>query len=246
MQLTKKVISETDQIVSVSNALKTEAEKIVKHRNRISVVYNGCDVDTFVYSDVDRISIRRKIGISTNDKVIIFVGRILRSKGVYELINAFKALTDSYADLHLILIGNGPESATINAMAFSNGLRNKVHMTGSMPHSEISHWLSAADIFVLPSHNEGLPNVVLEAMACSLPVIATRVGGIPEAIEDGQSGVLIREKDPDSLIQAIHHLLSDEDLARKMGINGRRAVEQKFSWQKNAEEMLRIYREVIT
>jgi glycosyltransferase involved in cell wall biosynthesis len=245
MLLTKKVLSEADQLVSVSNALKIEAETIGQAKKEIAVVHNGCDSGTFINNEGDGNAIRMKMGISAQDKVIIFVGGISKGKGVYELVEAFINLSQKYQHLQLILVGSGQESATINSIVSSIGLANRIHMTGSLHHDEISQWLSAADIFVFPSHNEGLPNAVLEAMACGLPVVATRVGGIPEAIEDGQSGILIKEKDADSLIRAIDRLLGNEELAKQMGRNGRNMVEQNFSWEKNAEQMIRIYREVI-
>jgi teichuronic acid biosynthesis glycosyltransferase TuaC len=245
MHLTAKVLSETDQLVSVSSALKTEVETIAKPKEEIKVVYNGCDINAFKFNGRDRNAIRNKMQLSAQDKVIIFVGGIVRSKGIYELVNAFINLVNKYKHLHLIILGNGPEYTTIKNIAFFKGLTNKIHLAGNIPHDEISQWLSASDIFVLPSYNEGLPNAVLEAMACSLPVVATKVGGIPEAIEDGQSGMLILKEDTDSLRKAICHLLNNEELAKQMGRNGRRIVEQQFSWPKNAEKMLQIYGEVI-
>ena len=169
-----------------------------------------------------------------------------QSKGVYELINAFVKLNLRYSDLHLIFVGNGLEYSSINNIVSSNGLNKKVHLVGNQPQCEVPHWLSTADIFVLPTYYEGLPNVILEAMACSLPVIATRVGGIPEVIKEGKNGIFINEKSVESLTNAIEHLLKDEDLAKKMGSYARKVVEHKFSsHQQNAEEIIEIRKEVI-
>ena len=246
MWLTKKVITEADQLVSVSKALKIAANIIAKPKRKIRVVYNRCDLQIFNYNEISRRQYRNMLGISLKARVIIFVGHLLQSKGVYELINAFVKLNLRYSDLHLIFVGNGLEYSSINNIVSSNGLNKKVHLVGNQPQCEVPHWLSTADIFVLPTYYEGLPNVILEAMACSLPVIATRVGGIPEVIKEGKNGIFINEKSVESLTNAIEHLLKDEDLAKKMGSYARKVVEHKFSsHQQNAEEIIEICKEVI-
>jgi len=243
MQLTRKVILKADQLVSVSNALKIAANKLVKSKKEIVHVYNGCDLNTICYSEKYRRAVRAERGIPKKDKVIIYVGRLLKTKGVYELVDAFLNLNVKYSNLRLILVGEGPECATINKITYSN---NKIYLAGNVPHNEINQWLSASDIFVLPSYNEGLPNVILEAMACALPVVASKVGGIPEAVQDGRSGILVNKGDKNSLVKSIDYLLNNEEVAREMGRNGLRIIEQKFSWQRNAEEMIKIYKEVAT
>lgn len=240
-QLTEKVILGADQLVSVSNALKIDANRIARTKKEIKRVYNGCDSHAIFYSEKARRDIRTKMGIAGNDKVLIYVGRMLKSKGVYELLAAFLNLNANYPFMRLILVGDGPERVAINNIIYSN---NKIHLVGRIPHNEISQWLSASDIFVLPSYDEGLPNVILEAMACALPVVASRVGGIPEAVEDGQSGILVNKRDKNSLVKSIRYLLNNEELAMEMGRKGRRIIEQKFSWQRSAKEMINVYKEL--
>ena len=124
-------------------------------------------------------------------------------------------------------------------------MNGSLHMTGRLEHLEIPRYLNAGDIFVLPSHSEGLPNAILEAMACSLPVIATRVGGIPEAVEDGKSGILTEKKDTNSLARAMEYLIENGVAAKEMGVYGRKIMESRFSWKKNAQKIIEIYREII-
>jgi glycosyltransferase involved in cell wall biosynthesis len=158
---------------------------------------------------------------------------------------AFIYLSKQYPNLHLLIIGNGPEYQYIKEQALKNGLQDKIHLAGVQPHNKIPDFLSAGDIFVLPSYNEGLPNAVLEAMACSRPVVATKVGGIPEAVRNGETGFLINEKDVGSLVNAINKLLSNEKLCTEMGLSGRKVIEQKFSWEYNAKEHIKIYEKLI-
>lgn len=243
MLLTKKVISEADQIVSVSHAIKTAAEVIAKPKRSIKVVYNGCDFKLFSYSEEKRTLIRNKLGISRNAKIIIFVGKITKNKGIFDLITAFKKLSSKYTRLHLIIVGYGPEYDALEKLLSFNNFNKKVHLVGRQPQRIIHNYLSAADVFVLPSYDEGLPNALLEAMSCGLPVIATKVGGIPEAIEDRKSGILINSKDVESISKAIENILKDEESTKRMGINGKQIVEQKFSWVQNTEKMINIYEE---
>lgn len=240
MFFTKKVISETDKIVCVSHALKTAAESIANPKYPISVVYNGCDMKTFNFNQEIRIEYREKLGILMDQKVIVFVGALNKIKGVIELINAFMRLLPEYPGLHLILVGDGEEFLTIKKIISSDSLHKKIHLVGRQPHNEISNWLNAADIFVLPTHYEGLPNVVLEAMACGLPVIATRVGGIPEVVTE-DTGVLIPPKSTESLVKGIERMLT-----KNWDRNVIRRHIESFTWEENAQKTIKIYKNVLS
>lgn len=243
MNFTKKVLSEADQIISVSHSLKKAADSFLKPKREIQVIYNGCDTDLFQFNGQDRFETRKKLGIPVNAKVMIFVGRFLKSKGVYELANSFIGLGIKNPKLHLIYIGSGLDYEKLTGDYFSAPLKKRVHLTGEIPHSQICKWLSCADLFVLPSYYEGLPNSILEAMACKLPIIATRTGGIPEAVEEGNTGMLI-DLERDNLDRAISCLLKNESLARQMGENGRKRVEGEFSWRRNAEKTIGVYQQL--
>ena len=244
MKLTKRVISQTDQLVAVSNALKLKAESFATPKNKIQVIYNGCNIKNFVFNLESRIIVREKLGIPLDSKVLIFVGNLLKSKGIDELMSAFILLSKKHTNLHLLIIGNGPEYQYIKDQALKNGLQDKIHLAGAQPHNKIPDFLSAGDIFVLPSYNEGLPNAVLEAMACSRPVVATKVGGIPEAVRDGETGFLVNIKDANVLIKSIDKLLSNEKLCTEMGLSGRKIIEENFSWEQNAQKHINIYNKI--
>jgi teichuronic acid biosynthesis glycosyltransferase TuaC len=245
MYLTRKVISEADQIISVSAALKHTANQIAAPQKEIKVIYNGCDLDTFKFRKDDRGLIRRSLGIPEKDKIIVFVGAVRRSKGIAELLKAFKILCLRTSGLHLFIIGDGPERNLVDTFVDTHGAIGSVHQFGNLAHHDIVQYLNASDIFALPSHNEGLPNAVLEAMACMLPVVATKVGGIPEAVKEGATGHLIRKGDSDALADAIGALIRTGDRARAMGREGRRVIETYFQWSRNAEEVLKMYDGVV-
>ncbi|MDA8388821.1 MAG: glycosyltransferase family 4 protein [Nitrospiraceae bacterium] len=244
LHMTRRVIAESDGLVSVCSALKDSANAIARAKSRIHVIYNGCDHDTFARRAEDRRSVREEFGIPEPAKVLVFVGSISGDKGIFELMASLRLINRGRAGIHLLIVGSGPEESALRSMAASSDLHANMHQTGDLPHKEIARVLSAADIFVLPSHHEGLPNAALEAMACALPVIATRAGGIPEAVEDGKSGILVRTRDAVSLANAIECLLMNDHLAAQMGNHGREIVKKKFTWQVNSEKIFDLYREL--
>ncbi len=243
MQLTKKVLGEADLLISVSSALKDAANSIAKTKNEIRVVYNASDDTIFFHRRDQRSRIRQEFGISEMDKALLFVGSVSRDKGVPELMDAFMRVHSDNPGLHLFIVGKGTDIATLSNVVASCRSQDTIHLIGEVPHDDIADFMSAADIFVLPSHSEGMPCVVLEAMACGLPVVATRVGGIPEAVEDGKSGILVPVKDTDSLTKAINFMDQNEYLAQQMGVRGRKIAKSKFSWGNNARKTIDIYKE---
>lgn len=245
-RLTKEVITKADQILSVSDALRISAEEIAKPDRQIEVVYNGCEIANPVSDNITSDKLRTQLGISKSEVAILFVGRIEKDKGIYELLDAFSTLKSKGHNLHLILLGNCVESDVKSKISSLTALKNKIHVIGEQPHREVFNWLKSADLFVLPSYHEGLPNAILEAMSCGLPVVSTKIGGIPEIVEDGNTGILVNPKDSDALANAIDYLIKNDELARKMGKTGRDKVEQKFSWQQNAREIVQIYNKVLS
>lgn len=243
--LTQRVISEADGLIAVSQALKSGAEKIARPMREIKVVYTGCDTKKFLFDKGARMELRQKLKIPPTDPVLIFVGHIIKPKGIYDLLEAFSRAHRRYPNLHLIIVGAGEESKKLKKVAEIKGLKEWVYFMGPQPHDEIPKWLSAADIFVLPSWREGLPNAVVEAMACERPVIATRVGGIPEAVEDNESGILIEKQNIESLKEAIIALVEDKSKREKMGHRGREIVTEKFTWDANIRNLIKVYDEVI-
>jgi teichuronic acid biosynthesis glycosyltransferase TuaC len=243
---TKKVIKETDQIVAVSKGIKKEAEKLALPKRKIKVVHNGIYVHDFVFNSRARDKVRKKLQINSKSKVLLFVGGLEINKGVYELIESFISLTSQYHNLHLIMVGIGSERHSLEKIRRGNKLSDKLHLMGQISHDAIPDFYSSSDIFVLPTYNEGFPTVIKEAMAAGLPVIASRVGGIPEVVEEGKTGYLINSKDVTSLTKAIIRCIEDENLCHKMGKYAREIVEQKFSWETNAKEHVKLYEDLLS
>lgn len=167
---------------------------------------------------------------------LLFVGRLAAVKGVPVLLEALKSARLHRPDLQLTLIGDGPERAGLEAEAQALGLSGAVHFVGYKSQSEVAEALKSVDALVLPSFAEGVPVVLMEAMAASLPVVTTRVAGIPELVEDGVSGHLVPPGDVEALEAAILSLLGNSDAAA-LGIAGREKVMTDFDIRKEAARL---------
>jgi len=245
LAMTKKVIFGADQMISVSNFLKIKAEAIARPKNSIKVVYNGCDQKEFVFDLRSRILKRRELNIPVESRVLIFTGGLQKTKGIFELLGSFSSLFKQFSQAHLIIVGNGNDVKRVMKILSMEDMKNNVHLVGRQPYNKIPCFLSAGDIFVLPSYSEGLPVSVIEAMACSRPVIATRVGGIPEIVKDKETGMLVEPENVESLTKAILYLINNEQECAKMGSSGRKIVESGFSWEKSAERLTAVYADIL-
>ena len=211
---------------------------------------NGVDAtkrfNPLLFSPAERAELRSKLNLADSDLVIGFVGRIVRDKGIEELAKAWLSIRDDYQAARLLLIGpiepQDPFSQTTLEL-----LRNdpRVVMTGSV--GETSPYYSILDLVVLPTYREGLPNVPLEGAAMELPVVATRIPGCVDAIEDGVTGTLVPVRDCDALAAAIRTYLDDPELRRRQGLAGRKRVlrdfRQEVIWEAVYQEYCRLLTE---
>jgi glycosyltransferase involved in cell wall biosynthesis len=190
-------------VVAVSRALAAKAVALGVHPSNVHVLYNG--VDTSVFSPDSRSEARSRLGFSTYSPLLLFVGNLKPSKGCLDLLEAFPALLAVQPLARLVYVGTGAARAALLARAEALGCLDHVEVAGSVAHADLGDWFRAADLLCLPSHNEGVPNVVLEAMACGTPVVASDVGGIPEVVPE-YAGILVpphqRQALSDALIKA--------------------------------------------
>jgi len=169
----------------------------------------------------------------------------MSSKGLHELVMAFREVCSRHPSAWLVLVGDGPLKADLEKLAKEQRLGDNIFIVGSCPHDEVACWMNAADVFVLASHAEGLPNVVLEAMACGRPVIATNVGGIPEAALDNVTALLVPPRQAAPLAATMDRLVRDADLRAQLGAAGRARVATHFTWPQSARQLAEIYSETI-
>ena len=172
---------------------------------------------------------------------VLFVGRLAAVKGVPLLLEAFARMRSNYPDACLTLVGDGPERAALQAQAATLGLTDSAHFVGYRNEEEVAELLSEADMLVLPSFAEGLPVVLMEALASRIPVIATPVAGVSELIRDGETGLLVPPGDIDGLAKALDRLLGDPELCRRLGEAGRAAVLERHDVAREAERLLALF-----
>jgi glycosyltransferase involved in cell wall biosynthesis len=238
--LRRAAASLVDAYVAVTPLLADEAAR----RNecdptRLHVVENGIDTELF-HSDPDaRRAIREVLDLDPIAPVVGSVGRLSPEKNQRLLLDAV-AREPSW---HVVLVGDGPEREALEAHARGLSSARQFHFVGSR--DDVERWISAFDVFALPSLTEGLPLSVLEAMASELPVVATRVGGLPDVVVENETGLLVPSGSTDALHAALGTLLRDPERARSMGLRGREHVVQRHSARRMAERYARLYTDVV-
>ncbi|HVW30328.1 MAG TPA: glycosyltransferase family 4 protein [Polyangiaceae bacterium] len=196
-------LSRADRVVAVSNPLRDRAVALGADPSRVDVVRNG--VDRRRFHPQDRAAARRKLNVAEGP-MALFIGNVERHKGAVDLLRAFASPDVARSGAHLYVVGDGAAMAECRELARSTGAA--ITFAGARPHDEIPLWLAACDVLVLPSWNEGTPNVVLEALACGRRVVATAVGGVPDVVSREAAGVLVPPKAPAALARAMLEALS--------------------------------------
>lgn len=234
-----------DRLVTVCQAF---AQELVASTGvpieKISVQHNSIRRQSPANA-ADVAAMRTRLGISENEQVVLSVGRLSREKAHLDLIEGFKHLrqTNPAASLKLIIVGDGPERSRLEAAVESFGVKELVVFAGQV--SDVQPFYGMADVFALPSHSEGSPNVLLEAMAANLPVVATAVGGVPEIVSNNESALLVAPNDRKALAAAISQLLTDKALGQRLVTNCATLVDTRFTPDNYVKSLVEIYREVI-
>ncbi len=204
------------------------------------LINRGVDVNTFK-PDYPKNGLRKEFGISSDETLVLFVGRLDRVKGIPYLIDAAKRIMNDHHDVKLLVVGEVSLYAEYVAMA--EGHQGRIIFTGYR--TDVPELMKTADIFVLPSLSEGAANVVMEASASGLAVVATDVGEIPHILENEVTGLLVRPRDTEELYLALKRLIEDPALARSMGVAGRKRMEERYCWEIVCRQVEVRYRQVI-
>ncbi|MCL7746765.1 glycosyltransferase [Halalkalibacter alkaliphilus] len=225
-QWTAKILEEADHVITVGHDLYREIhEKYHIPEEKLSVINMGVNLEVFQPHEVSEA--RQVLGIKVGERPIVFVGNIIREKGILDLLEAYKILKKEQENLSLYLIGNPKlESFKLEVEEYIRQHQlTDVHLSPAVPQAEVAIWMSAADVFVLPSHMEGFGLVAVEAMACGTPVVGARVGGLQTLLENDH-GVLVEAEDPNSLARGIRKVIENEDYRKQLIKAGRkRALE---------------------
>jgi len=233
-----------DKILLYATNLKQYAKRIGVPEEKMVFLPEGIEFNVPYNNNEGRETVRRKLGVSNNEKLITFTGRLVPVKGVNILIEAFKSLHDEYSNCKLLIVGDGPYRKLYEKQS-GRLLNRAIIFTGLVKPRKVVKFLLASDIFVLPSLSEGIPSSLLEACLCGLPCVATNTGAIPDIIKKGESGLIIRPNDADALLQALVLLLNDEAMAMEMGKKAAERVKKLFNWNNIVRKYERICEELL-
>ncbi|HEU4928899.1 MAG TPA: glycosyltransferase family 4 protein, partial [Candidatus Krumholzibacteria bacterium] len=210
----------------------------------VRVIYNGVDTIAFrSATPVERSVTRRALGLADDDVVLIAVGSLKPIKGVDVLLHAMAPLVRKQPRLRLVVVGDGPDRSALESLARELSMADRVSFLGLR--ADVDVVLRAADALVLPSRTEALPTVLLEAMASGLPVVATRVGGVPEIVEEGRSGLMVPPEDASALGSVLARVATDATLRRSLGERGRAVVESRFRVETMCENRMAYFEELL-
>lgn len=240
-----------DMLIAVSYFLKEEIEKLYNiDSSKIEVAYNG--VDTSIFRKTDNSDELRELGLE-GKRIILYVGHFGLRKGITYLIEAMREILREEPEAFLLCVGGTPEWLgtdvywqILKEKIEQAGIKKNARLMGQIPHQKLPIYYSMAEVFAFPSLYEAMGKVVVEAMACETPVVASRVGGIMEIVENGRNGFLVKPKDVKNLGEAILTVLQDKNLANKFAKEGRRTVESKFTWKKTVEQISRAYERILS
>ncbi len=219
-----ETLNKSHRVISVSHALRETVLKLGVAPEKVVVQHNG--VDGVKFKLQDRIQVRQRLGLPADRNIILYVGNWVSEKGVDILVQAIGKLRSmGRTDVLLTLVGSGPLEPTLKEIVATSGIEAQVRFCGRKSHIEVPDWMAAADIFCLPSLREGCPNVILEALSCGRPVVASRVGGVPELLDE-RNGIMTLAGDSDLLATALSQALD-----RHWNENELRETVKNRSWE---------------
>lgn len=233
-----------DRVIAVSEESRQYHMKISgAPKGQVKTIYNGIDLTIFSNLDAaqERTRVREELGIPPEADVLTTVAVLRPPKGIQFLIRAMPAILASHPRAYYLIVGSGSHRDALVEEVHKAGVNERVIFAGMR--KDVPRLLAASDIFVLPTLTEALPTVLAEAMAARLPLVASQVGGIPEMIVEGQNGFLIEPEDQESLARTCIRLLKDQEERAAMGAEGWRIVNQKFSIQRQVEQLKDLYLE---
>ncbi|MGD6853365.1 MAG: glycosyltransferase family 4 protein [Candidatus Bathyarchaeia archaeon] len=243
-KLERQMSKDATLIVTISNY---SLQKMQKHYDvdtaKVRIVPNGVDTEKFKPQN-DVATAKRQFGLG-DEPCVLFVGSLIPRKGLPFLVEAAKKIVKSHADAKFVLVGDGPLRVPLQNSLAEAKLSGNFMFLNQVGEDALPAVYNCADVFVLPSIQEGQGIVLLEAQASAKPVVAFDIGGVDEAVRSGETGLLVQRGDAGELAEALLKLLDDRALRVKMGSEGRRFIQEMFTWDICAQGMLRVYHEAL-
>lgn len=237
--LRHKIFRRADTVQAISTFLAAWAQRMGFTGEPV-VIPNGVDMARFTTRRAGerREDLRRSLGYGPEDVVLVTTSRLSLKNGVDDLIRSLLFLPEH---VKALIIGDGEDAASLSTLVEQKGLHTRVHFLGRRSQEELPSLLWASDVFVRPSLSEGLGNSFLEAMAVGLPIIGTPVGGIPDFLRDGETGVFCASRDPSSIARAVLRIQSEPGLIERLTVRGRETVEASYTWDGIAVRMRTLF-----
>jgi glycosyltransferase involved in cell wall biosynthesis len=244
----EKMLERSDKVIAVSDFTRRELLQYYKVKeDKIRVIHNGVDVNKFQPAG-DKRKAKKELGFNPDDIAILSVGRLYARKGLFTLIESMALVTRKFKNAKFIIAGKGlsNEMKKLVNYAAKLGVKDNIVFTGYFPDKKLPKLYQAADIFAFSTFYENLPFAVLEALSTGLPVVTTRVGGIPEMIEDGKNGFLVEPFNSRELADRILYYLEHPAAASEMALLARKTIENQFDWRLIVKKVLKVYDEALS
>jgi len=232
------------RVVTVCQPFAEQLAKAGVRKNRITILHNAAQ--PFVAPPLEEVERTwRKLGIADDEAVILAVGRLSEEKGHADLVRAAAILSGSpgVPRFRVVILGDGPEREPLLQLATKLGVAQRIKLAGFQRDTAL--YYAMATLVAVPSHSEGSPNVVLEAMAAGLPIVANQVGGVPEILDEGATGLMVMPRSPNAMANAIQKILSDEELRGRLGASARARVESSYTPAAYRRALVEFYQEIL-
>jgi len=236
------IVRHADRVITVSKEIARKARLAGIDSKKICLIENGVNLERF-RNNIPPDSIRESLRIKKDAFVVGTVGALTEEKGHLYLLKAIPKVVQRFPEVIFLFVGDGRERPSLEITTSHLNIKDRVIFAGMR--KDVPEILSILNVFVLPSLNEGLPMALLEAQAAQIPVVATRVGAIPDVLEDGVTGILIPPKDPQAIAEAITMILSNKNFASEIAQKGFERVRDNFSSEKMGSKYHSIYKELI-
>ncbi len=233
-RIESKWLKKSAIITTVSNSVAQELKQYKINRDKIRVIGNGVDIRTFSPSKE-----------KNDQEYILYIGRLDPRKGLFDIIECGKYVCMKRPNTSFIIVGKGMLENVLKKKVREAGLQKNFIFLGFVDKKKLIQLYQNATICVIPSHYEGLPTVLLEAMSCGLPVVATAISGSLDVVSSGENGILIPPKSPKEMANAISMLLDNDEIRKKLGKNARKTIEERFTWDIISDKILKCYESLV-
>jgi len=236
---------ESKRVIVASNSMKNEVEGHFRLPSwKIDVIPNAVDASKYEIT-VDRALVKRRFGIDSSERIVLFVGRLVPQKGVEYLIMATPKIVAQHPEARIVIVGDGWSKDQLWNLAASTGYRHKITFLGFLSDQDLIELTLSSDVLVVPSIYEPFGIVALEGMAAGVPVVASNTGGLAEVIEHDKTGFLAYRENSDSIAWGVNKILSDSDYASQLVQNAKRKIREVYSWDAVAKRTVETYEKAL-